>query len=385
MPDFRIDTPTASDTAIVGKRRHDVDCLRTLALGLLIIYHCVISFQPWARLLYFPQNERSLEWLWPLMAAINVWRIPILFVISGMGVCFAMARRTWRQLLIDRTVRILVPLVFGSLAICPISAFLSLRFYGVPAAYIPNTGHLWFLLNIYLYAVLLIALLRVLDRRLGSISGMLVRLVGRPWGLPLLALPMALEAVLVNPESFCIYFGNLHGWLLGLLCFLLGFALASAQDAVWHSVARARWYALAVAVCLYLVRFAVFDLWQAPNGLTAVESMSWMCAILGFGSLHLNRPFRILGYLGKAVYPVYIIHMPVQFGLASLLVPLTLPPLLKLVLLLVGTLGFSLLCYELLLRRLPWIQPLFGMKRITAGVRDPTAALEPAGHTSARA
>ncbi|SVA84838.1 uncharacterized protein METZ01_LOCUS137692, partial [marine metagenome] len=31
-----------------AKRRYDVDWLRVLALGLLIIYHISVVFQPWA-------------------------------------------------------------------------------------------------------------------------------------------------------------------------------------------------------------------------------------------------------------------------------------------------------------------------------------------------
>ncbi|SVC15058.1 uncharacterized protein METZ01_LOCUS267912, partial [marine metagenome] len=53
-------------------RRHDVDWLRVLALGLLIVYHVVVSFQPWAHYIFFIQNKQSLEWLWIFMGMINV-------------------------------------------------------------------------------------------------------------------------------------------------------------------------------------------------------------------------------------------------------------------------------------------------------------------------
>ena len=96
-------------TAVSAKRRYDIDWIRTLALALLIIYHTTISFQPWAVYIGFPQNEDTLEVLWIGMAMLNVWRIPILFLISGMGVRFAMERRDWKALLKDRTIRILVP------------------------------------------------------------------------------------------------------------------------------------------------------------------------------------------------------------------------------------------------------------------------------------
>ena len=132
-------------------RRHDVDWLRVLALGLLIVYHVVLSFQPWAQYIFFIQNKQSLEGLWILMGLINISRIPLLFVVSGMGVRFAVERRNWKQLLKDRTVRILIPYVFGLFFICPISVYVAMNYFGKEAQYIPNPGHLWFLANIFFY------------------------------------------------------------------------------------------------------------------------------------------------------------------------------------------------------------------------------------------
>ena len=116
-------------------RRHDVDWLRAFALGLLILYHVVVGFQPWAKDIFFIQNDQTLEGLWPLMGMLNVWRIPILFVVSGMGVCFAMERWTWKPLLKDRTLRIFVPFLFGLFCICPISLYIAMVHYGMETAY----------------------------------------------------------------------------------------------------------------------------------------------------------------------------------------------------------------------------------------------------------
>ena len=90
--------------------------------------------------------------------------------------------------------------------------------------------------------------------------------------------------------------------------------------------------------------------------------MNWMFAILGYGSVYLNKPSQMLSYLNKAVYPAYIVHMPVQFFLSYCLMPLALPALVKLVMLLMATFSLSLLLYELLIKRMRWIRPLFGMK-----------------------
>ena len=110
--------PPIKYSATPLQRRYDVDWLRTLAMALLIVYHVVLCFQPWAALTGFPQNNPTLEGVWPFMAMINIWRIPILFLVSGMGVRFAMERRDWKQLLKDRTLRILIPLLCIAQAMC---------------------------------------------------------------------------------------------------------------------------------------------------------------------------------------------------------------------------------------------------------------------------
>ncbi len=174
----------AAPAAATWQRRYDVDWLRTLAMGLVIIYHVVVSFQPWAIKIFFIKNERSLEGLWIVMSMINVWRIPILFMISGMGVRFAMERRDWRQLLKDRAVRILLPFVFGLFSICPISVYVAMKYYDKEAAYIPNPGQLWFLVNIFLYVLLLLPLLVYLKKHPdNSVLRVLSRILRRPWSL----------------------------------------------------------------------------------------------------------------------------------------------------------------------------------------------------------
>ena len=343
-------------------RRHDLDWLRIIALGLLILYHVVVGFQPWAKHIFFIQNDQTLEGLWPLMGMLNVWRIPILFMVSGMGVCFAMERRTWKLLLKERALRIFVPFIFGLFCICPISSYIAMVHYGMETAYWPNPGHLWFLANIFLYVLLLLPLLSYLTNRPHHVAfRFLSRSFQHPAGLYVLALPVIVEAMLAQPEHFSLYVGTLHGFWLGLVCFLIGFLFVSLKEVFWHAVGAVRHVALALAFILYLARLLVFEL-EGPSSLTAFESTNWMFAILGYGSVYLNKPSQMLSYLSKAVYPVYIVHMSVKFFFSYYLLPLTLPATVKLVMLLMATFGFSLLLYELLLKRMRWIRPLFGMK-----------------------
>lgn len=355
-------------------RRYDVDSVRVYALGLLILYHVVVGFQPWAREIHFITNDQSLQVLWIPMGLLNVWRIPIVFMVSGMGVCFAMERRTWKPLLKDRALRILVPFVFGFFFIAPIFVFISQSYYGEEIQYRPNPGHLWFLGNIFLYVLLLLPLLAYLKNRPDNgILRFLARVIRRPAGLFLFAIPLMVAAQLVQPEHFPAFAFTLHGLFFGILCFLTGFLFVSLRDVFWQAVQQLRRKALAVAFLLFLVRLFAFRL-EGPNALIALESMSWMLAVFGFASVYLNKPSARLAYLSNAVYPVYILHMPLQFFFSYYIMALSLPAIVKLVMLLVATFGASFLLYELAIKRAKWIRPLFGMKLRPAG--DPGSRAE---------
>src|SRR4249919_2416298 len=101
-------------------RRYDIDWLRVIAIGLLLIYHVAIGFQPWGTMIGFMVNEKSWPSLWIPMSMLNVWRIPLLFFVSGMGVYFAMQKRSWASLLRERAGRIGVPFLFGFFVIAPL-------------------------------------------------------------------------------------------------------------------------------------------------------------------------------------------------------------------------------------------------------------------------
>lgn len=353
----------STGTPAASVRRHDIDWVRTGALGLLIVYHIVVSFQPFAPLIAFIQNEKTLDWLWIPMMAINVWRIPVLFLISGMGVRFAMRRRDWRALLNDRSKRILLPLVFGSLFVAPWTVWFASLWYrwAETGIYFPTQGHLWFLGNIYAYVLVLLPVLYWMVRHPGNVVLRATRwIVRRPLGIFVFAVPIIAEVLVVQPDHYPSYAGNLHGFVLGFALFALGAVFVEIETDFSPAVRRHRWIALAVGFGLYLSR--VLDL-GLPPWVVGFESMTWMLAVLGFAARHLDRPSKGLSYLSAAVYPVYIVHLPVQLALAFWLFRTEIPAVAKLVLMIVGTFGVSLGLYEAL-KRVRWLRPVFGMKAL---------------------
>ena len=87
---------------MLKKRRHDVDAIRAIALFLLIAYHLGISFMSWAPFVFFIPNIKSIDSFWALLAMVNTWRIPILFLISGIALRFSFEKRSPLELIKER-------------------------------------------------------------------------------------------------------------------------------------------------------------------------------------------------------------------------------------------------------------------------------------------
>ena len=95
-------------------RRYDLDWLRVIVFALLILYHVGMFFVPWG---WHIKNNEIYSWLRYPMLFLNQWRLPILFVISGMGTAYALSFRSTGQFIKERFVRLYIPLAFGMLFI----------------------------------------------------------------------------------------------------------------------------------------------------------------------------------------------------------------------------------------------------------------------------
>jgi len=343
------------------ERRYDIDWVRVIAIGLLIFYHISIAFQPWGIFLQFIQSDKPIESLWIPMSLLNIWRIPLLFFVSGMGVSFAIRKRSWKQLILERSRRILIPFVFGIGCIVPLHYLLWQKYYNQDITYVFHPSHLWFLGNIFIYVMVLSPLFFYLKlKEKGRVQLFLSKLFRTPLGLLIIVAAMVLEVMLIRPETYETYSLTLHGFLLGLLAFLFGFMGVQSGPAFWNTVKKWRWILFILAVGLFLVRNYVFEL-NSPNYLKAIESCSWIFAVFGFAYRHLNRPGTTLSYLSQAAYPVYILHMLFLYLGSSLILPMEISPGLRFFLVVTFTALGCFTSFELL-KKVGILRILFGLK-----------------------
>jgi glucans biosynthesis protein C len=342
-------------------RRFDLDWVRVIAIGLLLIYHVAIGFQPWGVMIGFIANKKSWESLWIPMTMLNVWRIPLLFFVSGMGVYFALQNRTWKQLLRERARRILVPFIVGIFLIVPIHTYFWQYHYNLKLSYSPNPGHVWFLGNIFAYVILLSPIFYYLKRNEdGLVVNGIKKVLNTPFGLvPVIGVFVA-EALLVNPRPFELYAMTWHGFFLGLIAFFFGFSFVLSGHKFWEMILKWRWLFFAMGFALFIFRLTQFQFF-APVYLLAIESVCWIISVFAFSYKHLNHGSKILDYLSQAAYPVYIVHMIFLYLSSLLIFPLDIPVVVQFLLVLLLTVVGCFVCFEMI-RRTDAIRPFFGLK-----------------------
>ena len=346
-----------------SQRRYDIDWLRVIAIALLLFYHTAIGFQSWGLMIGFITNKEPWTGLWTPMTLLNVWRIPLLFFVSGMGVFFAIQKRDWKQLIKEREKRILLPFIFGMLCIVPIHWYILQSHYGWDLKYTAHPSHLWFLGNIIVYTLVLLPLFIYIKNHKNN--GLLIKLrtfLSHPLGLLLVMLLFVAEAMIVKPYPYEMYAMTVHGFVLGLLAFLCGFLFMYSDKPFWKMICKWRWIFLVIALALYVYRTYQGQV-IVPLYLLSIESSLWIFTVFAFGHKHLNKNSKSLQYLSQSAYPIYIIHMIFIYLASYFIFPLDINVQLKYLLTIVFLFGGSFLVYEFLIRRVSILRPLFGLKK----------------------
>lgn len=364
-------------------RRADLDWLRVVMFGGLIFYH--------EGLLYEPGREAVSV----LLLATHPWRMSLLFLISGAATRFMAERHTAAGLTVERSLRLLLPLVFAVLLLVPVQLYFSaVDLGGYTGGYIdflksyfaapdkvttpgqqPIYGHLWFVFYLWAYTLVLAAALalkpgwvRRAEQALGRVGGMAL-LLG-----PYVALCLLRTIAYPRFGMTLAFVDDWYNHTVSSAMFLLGF-LAAQCAPFWQQVRRLRWGALVMAVAGFALYSAVGLHFGAPPervetgrpvlGLFyEMERWGAIVAVLGFGNRYLaqgNAP-AAPRYLTAAIFTYYIVHEPALMAAWHWLKPLRLNPALEAGLVALATLAGCALAYEAA-RRVAFIGVALGQRR----------------------
>ncbi len=369
-----------------GERADFLDWLRVIAIGFLLLFHTGMLFVGWG---WHIENAETATVLQMPMDIAHRLRMPLLFVIAGASIWFALGRRSVGYVAKERTLRLLLPLVAGMFLIVPPQVFVErifrgqwhggyldfiaekvLQFQPYPVGDF-SWHHLWFIAYLFVYSLMLLPLFQYLrqsqwlnERRLSLKPGNWLYALGLPLGLN--------EAILkpLFPESHNLisdwYIFNHYALLFCygvLLCWLPG---------AWEWLMQKRRQLLVVGISIIVLVLTLESVGIMHDDTVGdafaanLFTWTWLMVFFGYGKRWLSFSNRTLRYLSEASYPVYILHQTVTVVIGYFIIQLPWGWGAKYLLVLAGTAAISLGLYELVIKRWAVTRLLFGLKAGTA-------------------
>lgn len=374
-------------------RRYDLDWLRIIAFGLLILYHVGMFYVTWG---WHVKSFYASPFAEPLMRLVNPWRLALLFFISGVAIRFAtdkaesLGRFAW-----SRIARLGLPLLFGLYVWVMPQAYYQVRqsgeftgsmvvFYPGYAALeqsfstiTPTWNHLWYLAYVLVYILIALAILPWL--RDVPKSRVWQSLTTRPFVVVfIMIMPFVVNETWLSP-LYPTTHNLVNDWAHHahrFMIFLLGFFVA--KDArFWHSVNRVWKFMpiLAVAAFLLLLNRQDIENWARQFMSDTLLRLffsyfmvtyAWSCilTLLGFGQRFFNRESPLLRYLTGAIFCYYVLHQTITVVAGYYLTEHRLGVVVESSLVLVITVAGCVLGYELI-RRIPHVGLLFGVHDVS--------------------
>ncbi len=391
-----------------NERLHSLDNLRAAMMWLGIVLHVATqhltgySPLPW-------RDPATSRWADLLVALIHTFRMPVFFIVAGFFVALLVQRRGLRGMLGHRFKRLALPFLLFWPPILTGMALLVIVYlhrantgaWGLDLSLRPtmgdkplvNTMHLWFLYQLWWFAVLTVVV-GTLTRRLPpawlALAAGLLRRLGRAWwGFGVLALPLAAVGA-AYPHGIVAPLGSLlpplAEWVHNGLFFVFGLALygARAELLAWYT-RRHPAYLLA-GLPFFLASGALVK--AVEQGVAIPQAEAWIALLYNaatwlwsFGLIgaflrYLPQRNAVLGYLCESSYWVYLVHMLGTIGFGALVLTWPVAAGWKMLANIVLTTVVALLSYQLLVRH-TWVGRLLNGPRpgVAAG---PRAASQPA-------
>ncbi len=382
-------------------RRHDLDWLRVGAILAIFVFHSSRFFDTDFWHVKNPTTYFAVQ-VW--ITFLGNWIMPLVFVISGAAVFYALGARGALKFIDDKVRRLCVPLVVGVFTAGMLMVYLErithYQFNGSFFDFIPHyfdgwygygSGnfawmglHLWYLLVLFVYTLLFYPLFRWLAGAGRSLLARIGDFLAIPGAVYLLALPIGYLMATLDPRTD-LGQRNFGGWPLPnyVLFFIYGFVVVS-HDGLQKRIQQLRWISLAAGGACISVLLVLWASQGDPGygstrylevfGIFGFSSWCWVLAILGFGFKHFTQSRPILAYANEAVLPFYILHQTVLLTVGYFVVQWPSPDPLRWLVIAGTSFATIMLAYEYLIRPFNVMRLLFGMKPVPRVEAQPALA-----------
>jgi len=365
------------------QRFYDIDWLRVIGMLLIFSFHNARFFneEDW-----HVKNFQLSFGASVYVAVLDQFIMPLFFILSAIAIYYALKRRTGKEFIRERANRLLIPLIFGIFTHIMLQVYIERvthgeftgtfwqfiphyfdGFYGFGGNFAWMGLHLWYLLMLFLFSWLLLALFQRI-RKSESLTTRLADFFSQSVMIYLFFIPIMLMEFIVGLSPETIGRRDFGGWspLTYLVIFFLGFILATDKR-YRPAIERTRFFSLTLSLLLLAVGYSlemadisIYSYYLAP--FRGLNTWAWLMTFMGFAIHHLNFNNGFLTYANEAVLPFYILHQTVIVTVGYFIKDWRLAVFPKYLFLATVSFIIIMILYEFVVMRLSALRFLFGMK-----------------------
>lgn len=352
-------------------RKYYIDNIRILCILLLFPYHTAMIFNNFGESWYVHGQNSAVATFFIL--GVYPWWMSALFALAGMSTVYALKKRTVKQYIKERFLKLFIPLIAAILLLIPVQTYLAdIYFNNYKGSYLEHLsryfsltdwsgydghftpGHTWFILYLFVISIVTVPLVTWYKKREK-------KLVGSRMGMVKI-IAMFLLILLCTPIL------EIGGKSLGEFgtCFLLGYFILSMEEV--QDKVKKYYMPLGVGgLLLILVRCVLYQTGMGTGLIFGIEQriLSWVgvLAIIGLGKNFLEFNNAFTKYFAPAAFPIYIFHQTFVVIVGYITLQYVRGTFLQYVSIAVISFVLTVFMYEVC-RRIPVTRFLFGIKKM---------------------
>lgn len=386
------------DNITQSERYFYLDWMRFFAILVVFLFHNLkfYDFSDW-----HVKNAQQSEVATQITNFIFLWIMPLFFTISGASFTIFIRHRNFKQVVTDRSKRLLLPYLFGILFLIPPQKYFESLYHkvsdgnfidrfigyfnvsnvkiGFSTMWFGHFGyHLWFLAFLFIITIITYPLLLWIKNAFeNNKPSFFVKIASKHIYLCILCVPLlAIDFILRVP---CPDYLNWADFFDFIYFFILGFLIFSNNELVERVKKNSSRNLLIANVLVlglgYLAIFTDFikntsvsQAWSLQYfgfvSLLKLNSFFWTLSLLGIGASGLNFSTKYLYHLNEFVLPFYMLHQTVIIAIGFYIIALEISIIAKLII--ITLLSFiSIVFIYLIIQRINVLRILFGMKNKT--------------------
>ena len=415
--------PGSNVKAAKPQRRREMDVMgMAIVLGLVFFHTAQIFYPGWFPIKNAPPSLREVNQIVTLafVTFAGLWGMPLMFLIAGVATWYSLRKRTVGEFARERFKRLFVPFAVGLLILVPPQVYYAtlqqdptyhetyVQFYprffnvtfapdfplfitGAPPDQFFQFGHLWFLIFLFAFTLVLVPLWLYLQSLAGQrLVERFAVFCTRPGVIFLLALPIAVIEAALGTERY-------GGWSRYAYAPFIVYGFLLAADARFgQAFHRHKKSALVLGILTFVVYAAGISMQNAHGVdpfteydlgsvllrlLKGIAGWLWIVVIMGLagGARQKQRApeasrdshpqqlpvllDRIAQYAGEAQLPFYILHMTPIVVIGFYVVQWDASALVKYIVITLSSLVVTLVLYDIGVRRTRLTRFLFGMRQ----------------------